>query len=57
MTESITIEILCNPKTMEALHRSDLDIKNGRVKEVTSIEELLRDCSVKGTDDADKTIR
>lgn len=64
MTESVTlealmdsIEILSNPKTMEALHRSDLDIKNGRVKEVTSIEELLRDCPVKGTDDADKTIR
>ncbi|MCZ7383923.1 MAG: YgiT-type zinc finger protein [Candidatus Methanoperedens sp.] len=54
MTESITIEILSNPKTMEALHRSDLDIKNGRVKEVTSIEELLRDCSVKGTDDQTK---
>lgn len=50
MTESITlealidsIEILNNPKTMEALRRSDLDIKYGRVKEVTSIEEMLRE--------------
>jgi hypothetical protein len=50
MTESITLEafidsteILNNPKTMEALRRSDLDIKNGRVKEVTSIEEMLRE--------------
>ena len=53
MTESITlealkdsIEILNNPKTMEALRRSDLDIKSGRVKEVTSIEEML--CELKG---------
>lgn len=48
MTESITlealidsIEILNNPKTMELLRRSDLDIKEGRVKEVFSIEGLL----------------
>lgn len=50
MNESITlealtdsIEILSNPKTMEMLLRSDLDIKYGRVKEVTSIEEMLRE--------------
>lgn len=50
MTESITlealidsIEILNNPKIMKALQRSDLDIKYGRVKEVTSIEEMLRE--------------
>jgi len=36
-----SVEILSNPKTMEALHKSDLDIKAGRVKEVTSIEDLL----------------
>lgn len=41
MTESTTIEILSNPKTMEALRRSDLDIKEGRVKKVSSVEELL----------------
>lgn len=41
MTGSITIEILSNPRTMEALRKSDLDIKEGRVKEVSSIEELL----------------
>lgn len=52
-----SIEILSNPKMMEALRRSDLDIKNGWVKEVTSIEELLRGCTVKRTYDADKTIR
>ena len=27
-----SVEILSNPKTMEALHKSDLDIKAGRVK-------------------------
>jgi hypothetical protein len=54
MTESITleafkdsIEILNNPKTMEALRRSDLDIKYGRIKEVTSIEEMLHEYTVK----------
>ncbi len=36
-----SVEILSNPKTMEALHKSDMDIKAGRVKEVTSVEELL----------------
>ncbi len=36
-----SIEILSNPKTMEALRKSDLDIKAGRVKEVTSVKELL----------------
>ena len=53
MTERITsealidsVEILSNPKTMEALRRSDIDIKEGRVKEVTSVEELL--CDLRG---------
>ncbi len=36
-----TVEIFSNPKTMEALRKSDLDIKEGRVKEVSSLEELL----------------
>ena len=37
-----SIEILSNPKTMEALSKSDQDIKAGRVKEVRSVKELLR---------------
>jgi hypothetical protein len=41
MTETITVEILSNPKTMEALKKSDLDIKEGRVKKISSVEELL----------------
>ncbi len=36
-----SVEILSNPKTMEALRKSDLDIKEGKVKEVSSVEELL----------------
>ena len=41
MTESITIEDVYQELTMEALRKSDLDIKEGRIKEVTSVEELL----------------
>lgn len=36
-----TVEILSNPKTMAALRKSDLDIKEGRVKEISSVEDLL----------------
>jgi len=36
-----SVEILSNPKTMEALRKSDRDIKAGRVREVTSVEDLL----------------
>ncbi len=50
MTESITsealidsIEILGDPKTMKALRKSDIDIKEGRVKEVSYVEELLNE--------------
>ena len=38
-----SIEILSNPETMEALHESDHDIKAGRVREITSVKELLRE--------------
>jgi len=36
-----SVKILSNPKTMEALRKSDQDIKAGRVKEVTSVDDLL----------------
>ncbi len=36
-----SVEILSNPKTMGAIRKSDTDIKEGRVKEVSSVEELL----------------
>ncbi len=38
-----TVEILSNPRTMAALRKSDLDIKEGRVKEVSSVKDLLSD--------------
>ena len=38
-----TVEILSNPKTMEALRKSDQDIKAGRVKDVTSVEDMLNE--------------
>ena len=36
-----SVEILSNPKTMEALRKSDQDIKAGRVREVNSVADLL----------------
>jgi|GEM_PF-383005 len=36
-----SVEILSNPKTMEALRKSDRDIKSGRVREITSVKDLL----------------
>jgi hypothetical protein len=36
-----TIEILSNRETMEALSKSDDDIKNGKIKSITGIEDLL----------------
>jgi len=36
-----SVEMLSNPKTMDAIRKSDRDIKAGRVKEVTSVEDLL----------------
>ncbi|MBE0521947.1 MAG: hypothetical protein IBX39_06740 [Candidatus Methanoperedenaceae archaeon] len=36
-----SVEILSNPETMAALKKSDLDIKEGRVKEVSSVEDML----------------
>ncbi len=36
-----SVEIITNPKTMEALRKSDRDIKVGRVREITSVEDLL----------------
>jgi antitoxin YefM len=36
-----SVENLSNPKTMEALHKSDQDIKAGRIKAITSVEDML----------------
>lgn len=36
-----TIEILSNPATMESIKKSDRDISQGKVKTITSIDDLL----------------
>ncbi|MDP7080313.1 MAG: hypothetical protein QF415_10510 [Candidatus Undinarchaeales archaeon] len=38
-----TVDILNNPKTVEALRKSDQDIKAGRVKDVTSVDDMLKE--------------
>lgn len=36
-----TVEIISNPKTMEGIHKSDMDIKEGRVKVISSVDDLI----------------
>ena len=36
-----TVEILSNPETMELIKKSENDIECGRVKEISSIDDLL----------------
>ncbi|HWQ67807.1 MAG TPA: hypothetical protein VN372_13190 [Methanospirillum sp.] len=36
-----TIEILSNPVTMQALARSDEDIRNGKIRKISGIDDLL----------------
>ena len=40
-----TVEILSNPATMQLIRKSDEDIQCGRVKEISSVDDLLRECS------------
>jgi antitoxin YefM len=40
-----TIEILSDPATMQLIHRSEADITHGRVKEISSVDDLLRELS------------
>lgn len=40
-----TIEILSNPKTMAMIHKSESDIVAGRIKEISSIDDLLDELS------------
>ena len=37
-----TREILSNPATMQIIQRSEADITHGRVKEILSVDDLLR---------------
>jgi hypothetical protein len=36
-----TVKIMSNPKTMEGIYKSDMDIKEGRVKEIYSVDDLI----------------
>jgi hypothetical protein len=36
-----TVEILSNPATMQAIKKSDQNIRQGRVKTITSVDDLL----------------
>lgn len=36
-----TIEILSSPATMQALARSDEDIRNGKIRKISGIDDLL----------------
>jgi antitoxin YefM len=38
-----TVEILSNPATMQAIKKSDRDIQQGRVKTISSIDDLLNE--------------
>jgi len=40
-----TVEILSNPATMQLIERSEADITHGRVKEISSVDDLLREMS------------
>jgi antitoxin YefM len=40
-----TIEILSNPATMQLIKKSEADITHGRVKEIASVDDLLRELS------------
>jgi len=40
-----TVEILSNPAAMQAIKKSDRDIRQGKVKTISSINDLLNECA------------
>jgi antitoxin YefM len=42
-----TVEILSNPATMQLIRKSKEDIKHGRVKEISSVDDLFSESSLK----------
>jgi len=38
-----TVETLSNPATMQLIQKSEADITHGRVKEISSVDDLLRE--------------
>jgi antitoxin YefM len=40
-----TVEILSKPSAMQAIKKSDRDIRQGRVRTITSVDDLLNECA------------
>ena len=40
-----TVEILSSKKTMQAIKKSDRDILQGRLKTISSVDDLLNECA------------
>lgn len=40
-----TVEILSSPTTMQAIKKSDRDIRQGRTKTISSVDDLLDECA------------
>ncbi len=40
-----TVELLSDPATIQLIQKSDEDIRHGRVKNISSVDDLLRECS------------
>ncbi|WP_321506790.1 hypothetical protein [uncultured Methanoregula sp.] len=44
-----TVEILSNPTAMQAIKKSDRDIRQGRVKAISSVDDLLSHPQIRAT--------
>ena len=40
-----TVEIISSPATMQAIKKSDRDIRQGRTKTISSVDDLLDECA------------
>lgn len=40
-----TVEILSKPASMQAIRKSDRDIRQGRTKTISSLDDLLDECA------------
>jgi hypothetical protein len=40
-----TVEILSSPASMQAIKKSDRDIRQGRTKTISSVDDLLDECA------------
>jgi PHD/YefM family antitoxin component YafN of YafNO toxin-antitoxin module len=40
-----TVEILSNPEKVQSIKKSERDIKQGKVKTISSVDDLLNECA------------